>query len=263
MTKQDSIYSVFVGGGEVNSFLLTKEEAEKMADMFRKDGYDDVAVVNMNEIKVKDVELPFFPGFYNSFLELEDSDIDEEINYLNEYYPCDKEITYDDLDIDYDAHQKVMVDCFVEAFEEYLPSWVKSIEMPELDSPKEYNFRTDKIYVTATLTDDWKEQMQEFVKENREWLTKRIKDDWSDRSGFWSFIKNDIDAFLMNLYELDSRYVSIMMGYAIELKNENEDMYDMLTNETLELFWQSHSTGEFIRVKNETEHNTEEALNTI
>ena len=42
-------YSVFVGGGEVNDYLLTKEEAEEMARNYINEGYDDVKVVNVNE----------------------------------------------------------------------------------------------------------------------------------------------------------------------------------------------------------------------
>ena len=125
-----------------------------------------------------------------------------------------------------------------------------------MDKPREYNFRTDRVYVTITLADDWKTQMQQFVSENHEWLKKRIQEDWSNRSGFWSFIKNDIDAFLMNLYDLKSEYVSIMLQYAIELKNAGDDMYDVLVYETLEEFDKWHTAGEFITLKNETEQET-------
>lgn len=37
-------WSVWVGGMEVNSFKLDKLAAEKMADRYRQDGHDDVAV---------------------------------------------------------------------------------------------------------------------------------------------------------------------------------------------------------------------------
>ena len=38
-------YSVFVGGAEVNNYLLTKEQAEKLANDFLNDGYKDVQIV--------------------------------------------------------------------------------------------------------------------------------------------------------------------------------------------------------------------------
>jgi hypothetical protein len=37
-------YSVWVGGVEVNNYLLTKEQAEKLAQEWIDDGYDEVAI---------------------------------------------------------------------------------------------------------------------------------------------------------------------------------------------------------------------------
>lgn len=37
-------YTVWVGGGEVNDELLTKDQAEKLAEDYRSKGYDDVKV---------------------------------------------------------------------------------------------------------------------------------------------------------------------------------------------------------------------------
>ena len=37
-------WSVFVGGGEVNDYLLTKDEAYQLAAAYAADGYDDIAV---------------------------------------------------------------------------------------------------------------------------------------------------------------------------------------------------------------------------
>jgi len=37
-------YTVWVGGGEVNDYYLTKNEAEALAEQYRNDGYDDVEI---------------------------------------------------------------------------------------------------------------------------------------------------------------------------------------------------------------------------
>jgi len=37
-------WTVWVGGGEVNSYLLTKDEAEDIARAWKDKGYDDVLV---------------------------------------------------------------------------------------------------------------------------------------------------------------------------------------------------------------------------
>ena len=94
------------------------------------------------------------------------------------------------------------------------------------------------------------EQVANFVKENFDWLDERITKDWSSRSGFMSFIKNHIGEFMENVYTSEPRYLSILLGYAIELENGNADMYEQLTDETLDAFYCSHSVGEFINVNN-------------
>ena len=38
------IYTVWVGGVEVNDYLLTKEDAEYLAQEYIDDGYDDVVI---------------------------------------------------------------------------------------------------------------------------------------------------------------------------------------------------------------------------
>lgn len=42
-------FSVYVGGDEVNSFYLSREEAEAMAAYWRGQGYDDVQIVDMSK----------------------------------------------------------------------------------------------------------------------------------------------------------------------------------------------------------------------
>lgn len=43
--KERKTYSVWVGGVEVNDALLTKAEAENLADGLLKNGYDDTQIV--------------------------------------------------------------------------------------------------------------------------------------------------------------------------------------------------------------------------
>ena len=42
--KDADLYSVWVGGGEINSFYLTKEQAERVAKAWRNWGYTDAAI---------------------------------------------------------------------------------------------------------------------------------------------------------------------------------------------------------------------------
>lgn len=52
-THTNELYTVWVGGTEVNDYYLTKEEATELATKFIKDGYDDVEIelVNMSEVR--------------------------------------------------------------------------------------------------------------------------------------------------------------------------------------------------------------------
>lgn len=38
------VWTVWVGGGEVNNYYRTKEEAESLAQVWKDDGYTDVVV---------------------------------------------------------------------------------------------------------------------------------------------------------------------------------------------------------------------------
>lgn len=45
----DKNYTVWVGGGEVNSYYLTKEQAESIAQDWIDKGYDDVVIEKVEE----------------------------------------------------------------------------------------------------------------------------------------------------------------------------------------------------------------------
>jgi hypothetical protein len=52
-TKEtEQFYSVWVGGGEINSFYLTKKQAERVAKAWRNWGYADAAIRLENEHKL-------------------------------------------------------------------------------------------------------------------------------------------------------------------------------------------------------------------
>ena len=205
-----------------------------------------------NLIKINNVELPFFYGFYDSaFLngDLIDEAIDDEMEYYN--IELGKNCEYDDFEFKTKEYKDVIVKTFVSVFGDYLPSWIIRIENPILDSPDYYNFRTDKIYVTAVLAKDWEKQVEKFVETNREWLVERIRKDWSSRDGFTSFISTDLEEFMDSVYALDYRYISILMQYDIELKNKSVDMYNEMTQLTLEDFNVKFCNSEFVSMNNE------------
>ena len=91
------------------------------------------------------IELPFFPGFYESDLENGDTAywaIKEELQYYQEECdtPC-KELTEDDLDFNYKGYEEDVRNAWVDGFREHMPEMVLSLENVEMTSPKYYNFR--------------------------------------------------------------------------------------------------------------------------
>ena len=143
------------------------------------------------------IELPFFPGFYESDLENSDTSywaIKEELQYYQEECdtPC-KELTENDLDFNYRGYEEDVREQWVEGFREHKPEFVLSIENVEMTSPKYYNFSTDKLWADVELADDWMDSVREFMVENADWLRERIKDDWTSYDGFMSFMSNNFD----------------------------------------------------------------------
>jgi hypothetical protein len=47
---KQKIYTVWVGGIEVNDYLLTKEEADYLANEYRDVGHDDVVVETVEKL---------------------------------------------------------------------------------------------------------------------------------------------------------------------------------------------------------------------
>jgi hypothetical protein len=211
-----------------------------------------------NKTQIKDVEVPFFYGFYNSQYE-NDYDIDEAIYGKSAYLNSElgKKTVYGDFEFDSNSYRNIIVECFVHTLENHLPDWVESIESPELWSPRYYNFQTDKIYVTLTLTDDWRNKVVDFFEENAEWLKKRIKEDWTSRSGFTSYMENDYDLFMEHTMCEEPLYISTILQYAIELnEGENDDeLYEKITDETLENFNERHCFEEFVYLQNVLKEN--------
>lgn len=177
---------------------------------------------NDNTIRMN-IQLPHFQGFYGTYYDTDfiDNLIDEDIRYYKD--ECNIDVDYDDFDVDYKYRQKAIATHFCEVLmDEYVPCYVKAIENPEIDSPKYYNFRNDRIYADVTFSEDYKEQMLKFIADNQEQLTKDIKRDWTSRDGFMSFMSNNITDWIEEFHKdtPDERYVSCLLGYQMEYEHQ-------------------------------------------
>jgi hypothetical protein len=190
------------------------------------------------------IELPFFPGFYESDLENSDTSywaIKEELDYYRNdcETPC-KELTEDDFDFNYSDYEKDVREQWVEGFRDNAPEFVVSVENVEMTSPKYYNFSTDKLWADIELKDGWEDDVRKFMDENADWLRKRIKDDWTSYDGFMSFMSNNFGdtshdededywggdkSWYWHLFSGQSDrwecYISTIIGYMMYRKNKD------------------------------------------
>lgn len=208
------------------------------------------------------IQLPFFPGFYETDYETSDTSywaIRNELEYyqrdLRDEHPEYQLLTEDDLDFDYRAYEKEVMDSFIAVFPHYAPEFVTAVEFDELDSPKYYNFRNDQLYAFVELADDWKDRMRDFIRDNEDYLRDRIKKDWTSYDGFISFMENDLDEWDTYLFEdEDPRYIGSMIGYM--MYRENKDVYRDLLMDTMEDIYD----GMYVFITEEAKERLQEAI---
>ena len=195
------------------------------------------------------IELPFFPGFYESDLENGDTAywaIKDELQYYQEECdtPC-KELTENDLDFNYTDYENDVREQWVDGFREHKPEFVLSIENVEMTSPKYYNFSTDRLWADVELRDDWMDVVREFMTENADWLRERIRADWTSYDGFMSFMSSNFDdlshdedenywgdrSWYWHLFSGKSDrfecYIATIIGYMMYRENE-EIRYELI-----------------------------------
>lgn len=189
-----------------------------------------------------EIRLPFFCGFYESPLYNSDTlyweTTEDEMEYWRERFD-DETLTADDLDIDFPRFKEECAKEYMDVFfnNADCPDFIKSMEFSEIVSPPYYNFETDKLYVNVEFEEDWRDKVKSFMDENKKWLTERIKEEWSSRDGFCSFMDNTYDGWYEELQkdDADERYIGVMIGYIMELANK--DIYNDLITDTLEDFY--------------------------
>ena len=179
------------------------------------------------------IELPFFPGLYESMLYNSDTAywaIKEELEYYQrerfydepEEQALYEQLTEDDLDFNFEEYSKDVVAGFVDAWKDHAPEIVESVKYTDMVSPRYYNFSTDRIFADVELREDWQDVMRHFMASNYDWLQERIHKDWTSYDGFMSFMENDIDKWGEMLFvEQDVRYISTMLGYMMFQDFEN------------------------------------------
>ena len=193
-----------------------------------------------------DFEVPGFTGFYhglwdqgeneyNAITCLQDSDDPDirSLHYIEDWGFCS------------DYREKV-AQMFAEEYVDIINRhFGLDLELAGsyVQSPKEYNFRTDKIYVTIAIPnyEALVKQLSSLASDPkyRSTIAKTIKDNHTSRDGFWSWMSNDIEEWFGLMMDPDnSHYTSYFIGYLLdamcpdEIENLNEVIYEYVSQNT-------------------------------
>lgn len=178
----------------------------------------------------------FFEGFYESYLLSSESDTNLTELLQDSEHPYEYEIDYEPYTIE-----------VCETFTDFLSNAciddidlkdrvIQKIVFKELDSPKFYNYGTDKIVLSIDFDMD---KLKAFCLDtNKIDFNLYLKDNYTSHSGYWSFIANNIIDFKNQMVD-DDRCINVMLEYYM-LRCK----YDMAT-------WEQIATDRFRDVVND------------
>ena len=168
-----------------------------------------------------------FDGFYESFIS---ADIDHEIEIDTEYYSelydlnkseeellCNSFLNINSYKF-YNQIAKDYTNFYIDALNERLKGFTLKATYKCLKSPREYNFKTDRIFIEIEKNHAV-DFIEHVVKNYKKELEKKIEDRFTSRSGFISFYKNNIDLWTKDFKEWDCN----MIGICFELFDLEED----------------------------------------
>lgn len=206
-------------------------------------------------MKKFNLDICFFPGFYGTIYDCVDNEItaiETEMEYQSTFE--NHGLSFDDFVFDWDAYKKAVAENFVDAYALYAKEipFIKAITFDEIESPRFYNFTTDKIYCWFEFADSWKDDMRKFMDENYDWLKNIIHEEHTSRSGFISFMDNDIDDWYNRLFvDEENIYIEDMIKYMIMSKNNVEEMLDDINMSVYENLIET----DFVSIKEKSESN--------
>lgn len=194
------------------------------------------------------IEVKSFPGFYETiFSEIYIEEREQES--LREQYPDFEHLS--DWEIDSDKYCDTVAKEFAEMYVDELNDKLQlNIELTSesIESPREYNFTTDKI-ICSIEVGDYDTFIAKIIDlmnepEYHETLGKIIKERHSDRPGFWSFMSYDIKEWPDYLMDPDNtNYLECVLWYLYCLKtgdsidgdsdwNMKDQIYDYISCNT-------------------------------
>ena len=170
-----------------------------------------------------------FDGFYESFISADidhqigqqiewDSDIydlneDEQQILWNNYLDINRSYFYNQIAEDY-------TNFYIDELNERLEGFTLKATYKCFESPREYNFTTDRIFIEIEENHAI-DFIKYIIKNYKKELEEKIKQRFTSRDGFWSHYKNGLDLWTQDYSEWDCN----MIGTCFELFNlEEEDI---------------------------------------
>lgn len=140
--------------------------------------------------------LPVFTGFYNTIFE---GQTESEMEYINEQRAEKglQEITDCDIEWNYKEYEyDVCKQCtdFIFGFFNSM-QMIESMEMQNIVSPKEYNFRNDSINISVQLAPENCLKIKEYINNHLKEFRAYLKDNYTSCSGFYSSYSDDADVW--------------------------------------------------------------------
>ena len=179
-----------------------------------------------------------FDGFYESYIsddidhqigqQIEwDSDIydlneDEQQILWNNYLDINRSYFYNQIAEDY-------TNFYIDELNERLEGFTLKATYKCFESPREYNFETDRIFIE--IEENHAIDFIEYIIKNyKKELEKKIQDRFTSRSGFWSHYKNRLDLWTKDFKEWDCNMIGTCFElFDLEEEEINYSLRDYLT----------------------------------
>jgi len=184
------------------------------------------------------IDIPHFPGFYNSLLYSQDYDCEEERNFIqSEIYENHEDFPEEIIEeymqsvrssmypvkLDFSRYCEDAAKKFSECFEHYIQKQIPSFKVvfKKVWSPSFYNYQTDKIEADVSFEND---EVKKYLKENKDDFKKFLKENVRRR-----YIEDNSEEFEPEYYfdidedeKQDNYYFSILVERIFDFIFENE-----------------------------------------
>lgn len=170
---------------------------------------------------------PDFAGFYESIYT---SAYDNTEYNLKEDFGTDNDIAewlVDNIEYNYRDYENRIGIYYLDTLERELKVFLPKFkcEFVEIDSPKYYNFETDKVIGVCNL-EDIREDMNKYINEHFDDFKKWVYDNHSSYDGFFSFYSNDCNDWDLQ-GDLDCVELGSIFGFILTNEGIINDDWDL------------------------------------